>query len=1026
MNSTNTNNRTRKRPIPLPIHRRLRKQRLSENGASKPSPPLSNPPNATPPTVNNEPLNNPDTASPTHVQSPTTESAVSTASVHSVLQTKPPPPAEPAPDVASVVPLRWRPDMPNSKNISARIRRGRMKMNRRSSRMSETARRMLGLMSVMMAGRAQGVTTGIFAKQMVDVQTGLDGNVLLQPNTNIAVRTVGRGRLSKRGCVCPCKCNALPRYVANGRVFVKNQDAVNAPAYLRDFLIEQRAFMDCVLNCDVVKQWTVPENLLSGIYAYVAIKPTEYTWKLKLKRQKFEKIYSESNGEMEMPETDRELYDMISSDEEMESDQPWKSPEMLQAELCICLCSCNGAPLITAPTFPVMKYAVGYKKKAAKIHFDAPLSDGGSVVSGYQVTSIPGNIIKTGATSPIKVKGLNIGVWYQFVVRARNRRGLGPPSVPSNPIRIAEQVYVTELQNALRLADRVDQLNKDKKVWTENRERREVSRKTIIELENEDLSDIIETYKGKHKLNQFSLLRTPNEFYKKKIFGRKDNMLSFERQNIPKSLTKLKNDEQMMKLSLDVFDDILIFQNVKQDGNKMDAATHILEVGKSHPILRDEIYSQMIKQITDCDDSEDGIELVLGFKLFYICLSSFNSSKEMSLIILSKLCQHAECTQSFVSFRNVPEIATNCIKAWKKMNTEDVRMDHHHHITRKEISQILYSKANAIRLEIYLPDDTRLRLKVDPFCTMDELTKIVCNRFGLSKYRQHLTLKIIANVERFTIETNSNAFRGSTQVAHWYGRWKDIVKKHPLLRYKIILFEWKYKSDAEMKQITDAKYIHFVYSQCKLMVNNGQIPIGVNDCALLASLSLIIDNKGKLIARHKLDKDVIIALIPYSLRERVQIDDLIHEIFDAMKMFGAIAHDDDESHADVSMLLQWESKYVEYLSINVEMYSCSFFNVSIAEPNTYAKYKVLLLGVNWNTLFVCKDERTVLDKYGLQTIQDLEANHDMNQIIFNVTNIADDEDQDDDDDSLSFIINTEFVDIVSRLLGERIAAKMTE
>eukprot|EP01084_Bolivina_argentea_P084368 152607_1 len=451
-------------------------------------------------------------------------------SIHSdILKNKPNPPTQPAPAAKPAVPLRWRPGAPSNKTIAWRLQRGRQKLNRGSSRMSQTARRMLGLMSVMMAGRAQGVTTGIYSKQMNDVQTGLDGNILLKPGTNISVRSVGRGRLSKRGCVCPCKCKALPTYVYNGRVFVKNKQVQNAPAYMREFLIQQRSFMDCILNCDVVKQWTVPENLLSGIFAYMNVSPTEYTWKLKLKRQKFEKKYSESDIEMKIPETDQELYDMISSDEDMDNDQPWKSPEMLQAELCICLCCCNGAPLIKAPTFPIMKYAIGYKKKGVKIYFDEPLNNGCSEITGYQVTSIPGNIIKTGIKSPIKIKGLNIGVWYRFVVRARNKRGIGSPSVPSNPIRISEQIYVTELQNALEFAEKLDELNKNKTTLVETRKQREISQKTIIELETENISDIIEKYKGMYKLNKFSLLRTEEDFFQKKMFGRKDNMLSFQK-----------------------------------------------------------------------------------------------------------------------------------------------------------------------------------------------------------------------------------------------------------------------------------------------------------------------------------------------------------------------------------------------------------------------------------------------------------------------------------------------------------------
>ena len=93
----------------------------------------------------------------------------------------PPPPSKPAPipKSQSIIPLRWRPDTNlRSNNAVTRIRRGkRQVMSTRASRMSETAKRMLGLMSVMMAGRAQGVTTGIYSKQTMDIQTGLDGNI---------------------------------------------------------------------------------------------------------------------------------------------------------------------------------------------------------------------------------------------------------------------------------------------------------------------------------------------------------------------------------------------------------------------------------------------------------------------------------------------------------------------------------------------------------------------------------------------------------------------------------------------------------------------------------------------------------------------------------------------------------------------------------------------------------------------------------------------------------------------------------
>ena len=128
-------------------------------------------------------------ASQTLIESTESETISMTNSTKPIPQSTtipiPPPPSTPAPIPKSksrsnsIIPLRWRPDTnlrPN--NMIGRTRRGRRQIiNNRAARMSETAKRMLGLMSVMMAGRAQGITTGIYSKQANDIQTGLDGNI---------------------------------------------------------------------------------------------------------------------------------------------------------------------------------------------------------------------------------------------------------------------------------------------------------------------------------------------------------------------------------------------------------------------------------------------------------------------------------------------------------------------------------------------------------------------------------------------------------------------------------------------------------------------------------------------------------------------------------------------------------------------------------------------------------------------------------------------------------------------------------
>ena len=335
-----------------------------------------------------------------------------------------------------------------------------------------------------------------------------------------------------------------------------------------------------------------------------------------------------------------------------------------------------------------------------------------------------------------------------------------------------------------------------------------------------------------------------------------------------------------------------------------------------------------------------------------------------------------------------------------------------------------------------------ISIKVEPYCTMSELTKIVCDKFGLSAWHQDFTLRIIANLERFTSDTNSNAFKGTSQVIHWYGRWKDIVKKHPLLRYKIVLFKWrfnpKYDIKLDDKDMIKPNYIHFVYSQCKYMVNNGQIPIGLNDCLLLASLSLIISNKGKLMLRHELNKDVVIKLIPYRLRQKVEIDELIHQIFDTMRMLGAIQNPeqyerflaDKDGKNLLLKLSEWETKYIQYLAKNVEMYGVSFFNVNIIEwdndNDEFEEDQVSLLGVHWDHIFICKDERSVIKRYGLHQIQDLQVLEEVKEVTFKITDdkfVNEDEMKDIDDQCFSMRLKSEFVQVIGDLIGEFIADK---
>jgi len=70
----------------------------------------------------------------------------------------------------------------------------------------------------------------------------------------------------------------------------------------------------------------------------------------------------------------------------------------------------------------------------ATVTFSAPLFNGGSVITGYTVTSSDGTKTASGDGSPIVVTGLANGTAYTFTVTASNANGTGPASAPSNSV----------------------------------------------------------------------------------------------------------------------------------------------------------------------------------------------------------------------------------------------------------------------------------------------------------------------------------------------------------------------------------------------------------------------------------------------------------------------------------------------------------------------------------------------------------------------------------------------------------------
>jgi mannan endo-1,4-beta-mannosidase len=88
---------------------------------------------------------------------------------------------------------------------------------------------------------------------------------------------------------------------------------------------------------------------------------------------------------------------------------------------------------LAAPGPPTTVTGIAGNAKAS-VSFVAPVSNGGSPITGYTVTANPGGKTGTGAASPIVVAELTNGSSYTFTVTATNSAGTSPNSTASNAV----------------------------------------------------------------------------------------------------------------------------------------------------------------------------------------------------------------------------------------------------------------------------------------------------------------------------------------------------------------------------------------------------------------------------------------------------------------------------------------------------------------------------------------------------------------------------------------------------------------
>jgi hypothetical protein len=172
-------------------------------------------------------------------------------------------------------------------------------------------------------------------------------------------------------------------------------------------------------------------------------------------------------------------------------------------------------------------------------------------------------------------------------------------------------------------------------------------------------------------LSKCHLLRAEGNYSKQKYFQKKNlklKRLQWQREDVPRSLIKLStaycgNDRKLSKhiktIAKQVFKNIRGYMGDHYHPYPVTLAYEVVNVGVNESLLRDEIFCQLIKQTT-LNPSEESV--TLGLKLFYLCISTFAPSKDLTPFVFSHLAlfAHASLPKGSLGFNKAADLATNC------------------------------------------------------------------------------------------------------------------------------------------------------------------------------------------------------------------------------------------------------------------------------------------------------------------------------------------------------------------------------
>jgi len=223
-------------------------------------------------------------------------------------------------------------------------------------------------------------------------------------------------------------------------------------------------------------------------------------------------------------------------------------------------------------------------------------------------------------------------------------------------IEIKEQLYEaagsgdrSKLRSALNAAEdldmRLDIIAKVRRILKEKDAQAEMPESGIGSQNYDDIEKARQVRRDlirhpRFELKNFPGLRSPDDFAKGVILNKqkvKDNFLLWQGNVITKSLTEIT--KEFSKMAVQIHKDLLGYMGDKHMPFPAMLAQDVLRKGFESAVIRDEIFLQIIKQLTNNPRPES---IAKGWQMMCMCVSTFPPSKRFENFLLHYILEKKE------------------------------------------------------------------------------------------------------------------------------------------------------------------------------------------------------------------------------------------------------------------------------------------------------------------------------------------------------------------------------------------------